>query len=569
MTKKRPPGFDLDGALADPGFTPRGSDAERLLDLLLVEGPREKLAERALLRLGRAAGEAAAARVRRPAEGADDAKGASEERARLVRFIGRSLAEAIEGGEADISSTSSTSSIAPLAAALEACLDDPDARVRRAAAVALGKARPAGAGAAIMRALDAEQDASSRRALIEALGKVGGEGALAALDRAEGSAGAAREEARARLIVARTVARAAPSVVEVGRALPGPTLLALRGRRGLEELLAAGLDRALRPRLVEDALFGSRVEVTLSGPLARVFESRTMLSFGLPLPPARLEGRPLAEAIAASLTSPAAIALLAHFTTGPLRYRLAWASGGKRRALVWQVAEEVSRRAPTAQPLVNDPTESPWEACIYEGEDAVRIELRPNVPDPRFTYRSADVSGASHPTIAAALAQVGGAQPDDVVWDPFVGSGTELCERAAIGPFSRMFGSDLSPAALGAAAQNLAAAGVPKEHVELLRGDALELARVVRPSLILTNPPLGRRVLRSADLAPMLEAFVEEAARALTEGGRMVWFSPFPDRSEAVARRCGLTLTSARDVDMGGFDARMQAFRRPGRGGAR
>lgn len=569
MTKKRPPGFDLEGALADPGFTPRGSDANRLLDLLLATGPLEKLAERALLRLGRASGEAAAARVRRPAEHAEDAQFASEARARLVRFIGRSLSDASDAGASSTLSTSSTSSLEPLTAALEACLGDADARVRRAAAVALGKARPAGAEALLTRALDAEQDAASRRALIEALGKVGGEGALAALDRAEGSAGAAREEARARLIVTRTVARAMPSTVEVSRALPGPTLVALRGRRGLEELIAAGLDWSLRPRLVEDALFGSRVEVTLAGALARVFESRTMLSFGLPLPPTPLEGRPLAEVIAASLTSPEAIALFSHFTTGPLRYRLAWASGGKRRALVWQVAEEVSRRAPAAQPLVNDPTESPWEACVYEGEGAVRIELRPKVTDPRFRYRSADVSGASHPTIAAALAQVGGAQPDDVVWDPFVGSGTELCERAAIGPFTRMFGSDLSPAALGAAAQNLAAAGVPKEQVELLRGDALELARVVRPSLILTNPPLGRRVLRSAELAPMLEAFVEEAARALTPGGRMVWFSPFPDGSEAVARRCGLTLTGARDVDMGGFDARMQAFRRGGRAGGR
>ena len=32
---------------------------------------------------------------------------------------------------------------------------------------------------------------------------------------------------------------------------------------------------------------------------------------------------------------------------------------------------------------------------------------------------------------------------NDLVWDPFVGSGTELCERALLGPYRALVGSDL------------------------------------------------------------------------------------------------------------------------------
>jgi hypothetical protein len=77
-------------------------------------------------------------------------------------------------------------------------------------------------------------------------------------------------------------------------------------------------------------------------------------------------------------------------------------------------------------------------------------------------------------------------------------------------------------------------------------------------------------VQRSAELAPMLDRFLENAALRLAPGGRLVWISPFPERSEVVGRRSGLVLAFAEDVDMGGFSARMQAFRRgSAMGGAR
>lgn len=567
MAVRRRSELDLRRAILEPGFTPAARDAGALLDLLVGDEEIAPHAERALLR-------AELGGAREALRRAEDAKAAG--RPAILRYLGRLAAQLPARTEA-------------IRAALVARLEDSDERVRRAAAGALGKAAArnekraggevelaAGDREAIEGALTAaiarEPSASAKRAMIEALGKIGGAASLGAIgaDSVSTAPGEDRNLERARakaaLIVTREIARETPTIVDVGSAPSAPLAVALRCRAGLEPILLDELPASLKPRLEHSAPGGTRVEVTLRGAPAELFVARTMLSFAFPLGavavPASGGDDALAGAVAASLASPEALAILRQFTRGPLRYRLAWASGGKRRATVWRVAEEVARRCPE---LVNDPTESPWEAEIHEGSGRARVELRPRVDDPRFAYRRGDVPAASHPTIAAALARVGGVEPDDVVWDPFVGSGTELCERALAGPYRRLAGSDLEPAALATARANLDAAGA--RDATLARGDATSLLPPGGPpTLILTNPPLGRRVQRSADLAPMIDRFLEHAARVLAPGGRLVWISPFAARTRALAARLGLTSTLAREVDMGGFSAELQAFRK--RGGA-
>jgi predicted RNA methylase len=545
MTAKRAPDFDLDKAIEEVGFTPRVADVPRLLALLAGGGEKEDLAERALLRVGLPAARAAVRGV---------ADGEPAERAARTRFVGR-VASATGDEE--------------LAAFLIERLGDGDARVRRLAAVALGKTRGDAAEAALSEALAGEAAPDARRAMAAALGKVGGEKALEALGAAKAEGEAAdprfeRERARATLIASRTLGRAEPSAFDPARPARAPTPVVLRCRAGLAQILLGELDADLGARVVPaSALGGLRVEATLRGPPARLFQARTMLSFGFPLPVQRLSGDPecLALAVTAALTSPQALAVLERWTDGPVRYRIAWAGGGKRRAAVWRIATLVAERRPE---LVNDPTESPWEAVVYEGGGAVLVELRPRVDDPRFAYRRGDVPAASHPTIAAALVRVAGAFPDDVVWDPFTGSGTELCERALAGGYRRLVGSDVDPRALAVARENLAAAGA---RAELVEADACTFVPAgAAPTVILTNPPLGRRVHRSADLAPMLDRFVEHAARTLAPGGRFVWVSPFARRTEAAGVRAGLSLELAQEIDLGGFGAELQAFRKGRRG---
>jgi 23S rRNA G2445 N2-methylase RlmL len=242
-----------------------------------------------------------------------------------------------------------------------------------------------------------------------------------------------------------------------------------------------------------------------------------------------------------------------------VRYRIAWAGGGHRRAVTWNVARAVSRRAPE---LVNDPTASLWELVIETRGRSVEAALAPRaIDDPRFAWRRGDVPAASHPTIAAALARLAGARADDVVWDPFVGSGAELVERALLGPARELRGTDVDARALEVARENLAAAGVT---ATLERADAL----AVEPrgvTLVVTNPPMGRRASREPGLADTLDRFVAHAAAVLVPGGRLAWIAPWPSRSRAAAARASLVLDRALPVDMGGFDAEMQRWTKPSR----
>ncbi len=506
----------------------------------LAARAEEELARRAEAALERAAAPAAAKNAKALREGAT-----ANERRRLARLAGRLLRRA-DSPE--------------LAAALGDALGDDDRSVRRAAASALGRVANAESEAVILAALARETDESAKRAMIEALGKLGGSAARAALDEMAAThrpSTAADAAPRARLLLARDAARTSPSSIDLAARLPKDVDVVLHARSGLEPILLDEL-AALSPAPHRESPLGPHLRVALAPGTApeALLAARPRTHFGFALAAERLAAPDdLADAIARSVTSPDARAILGALTRGPLRVRLAWASGGKRRATLWRAAGAIAARATE---VVNDPRESPWEAVVHEADGEIAIELVPRFDDPRFAYRSRDVPAASHPTIAAALARVAGTRNDDVVWDPFCGSALELCERARLGPYARIIGSDVDAKALEAARANLDAAGAP--DAELHVGDALTFTPSARPTLVITNPPLGRRVARGEDLGDLLESFVDRAASLLAPGGRMVWLSPFPARTAKRAVKHGLKTMQTRDVDLGGFTAGLQVF---------
>jgi 23S rRNA G2445 N2-methylase RlmL len=261
-----------------------------------------------------------------------------------------------------------------------------------------------------------------------------------------------------------------------------------------------------------------------------------------------------ADAVARAATGETAQAIFRTWTVGSVRYRIAWAEGGHRRAATWDAARRIADRDAE---LVNDPTESLWELDVDTQRRFVDVALAPRgLEDPRFAWRLADVPAASHPTVAAALARVAEARPDDVVWDPFVGAGAELVERALLGPYRSLEGSDVDMRALGHARRNLEGA---KIEARLHHADALS----IRPrgvTLVITNPPMGRRATRVRGLMEDLDRFVQHVASLLVPGGRLVWIAPWPDRTRRVAAETGLRLDGARTIDMGGFEAEMQRW---------
>jgi len=520
------PDPDFRSELTDPGLTPGAAHLEPLF-ALLASASREEAPriERVLSRGGERVLTAVLERL---------PSAPVSVRARLVNVLGRL-------GDARAS------------AALRECLSDPDARVARRAATALGKLEHDPASDAALTAAWERGDTGLKKSVAEALGKVGGPAAQTLL---AGPLDADPELSRvvknARLLLERRHSRERESTIStetrLGRTLP----LLVRARRGLTGLLADELRPLGAVRVVSD----STVELPFDGALEDLFVARTALEFGIRIDLDPHTEERLAEAIAQALAGDTARHVLATFTRGAPRYRLSFAGGGHRRALVFRIAEAIGRAAPE---LVNDPRGESWEIVIVERAPAHLVLVPRAFEDPRFAYRKRDVRAASHPTIAAALARAAGARPGDVVWDPFVGSGLELIERARLGPYRTLFGSDLDPEALARARENFAAAGVT---VDLRAGDATALAPP-GVTLIVTNPPMGRRLLRDRTLGALLEAFVAHAAQVLAPGGRLVWLSPLPDRTRASGIAAGLQSSPGPLVDMGGFDAELQTLRKP------
>jgi 23S rRNA G2445 N2-methylase RlmL len=503
-------------------------DVVALVDLL-ADDEASTAAARALGRVGEAALDALGKRL---------ASARPPLRARIVKAIGR------------------VASNARATTLLLAALDDADAKTRRNAAIALGHVQRDDIQDALMSVCERDERPEMRRSVAASLGKVGTARALPWLREASRSVDPelARIAGRACMMVERTSTRAERGRIEPARTAPRPVDLVTLARSGLEDLL---LDELSSVAAVTDVRVDGPgcVRARLVGSMDALFAARTMSSFRFPVPTewAR-DGETLADAIARAATSESARVVFATWTAGPLRYRIAWAEGGHKRAATWDAARAIAARAPD---LVNDPTSSTWELIISVKHRLVDVAIAPRaLEDPRFQWRRGDVPAASHPTIAAALARVAGVRPDDVVWDPFAGSGGELIERALLGPYRELRGSDIDPRALVIARENLAAARVP---VHLEERDVLGLTpRGV--TLIVTNPPMGRRASRDASLAETLDRFVVHAASVLEPVGRLVWIAPWPKRARVAAAGAGLALDWARVIDMGGFEAEMQRW---------
>lgn len=444
---------------------------------------------------------------------------------------------------------------------LKGLLQDPEEKVRRYAMAAIPKlGEDVEAEQEILTILKTSTVDREKRKAGAALEKIAGETTLQAVG--SGTAGLPLSEQKVRANVAR---RESPATIRLDAVLDRfETLrLSLRCRRGLEAVLAdevrASDAAGGKFRLLE--VRGCHVVVAAKAPfsLRDLYQLRCFdtMGFGLgrvrdPQGPAAVGG--LAKLIGSALSE----RLMGALTEGSWRYRLAFSGGANHDEDVARVAAEAFKVNPR---ILNDAREAPWSVDVFLAPSAALAELRPKVsPDPRLTYRKGAINAASHPPLAACLARLAGRQANEVVWDPFCGSGLELIETALLGGVKQVVGTDLSEQAIEIAKQNWAAAGIDGVKGTFLAGDFRGYAEVPalasgKLSLIISNPPLGRRV-RVPNLHGLFADFFRIASETLRPGGRVIFVNPLRlETDDKTLRR-----EYRQQVDLGGYDCKVEMY---------
>ena len=445
-------------------------------------------------------------------------------------------------------------------------LTDPQEKIRRYAMTALPKIGVGeGAEEQMISLLKQTGEEREKRQLGRVLEKVGCAATLAAVS--EGATLPALTEQKVKAALLR---KENPGTIRMQALLPADAGLRifLRCRRGLE-----GFVREEATEKLDSGTFtigevrpGSvTLSVKKTFSLAMIYELRCFATIGFSLGLLRNgDGEAWISELSRCIGSKRASALMLGATEGPARYRLDFPARGHQRGAIRQVVERAYALAPE---ILNDARQALWSVDVIPvgvlGTEA-SVELRPRLyPDPRLAYRQDDVAAASHPPLAACMARLAGksAEPE-IIWDPFCGSGLELIERSLLGGVAVAHGTDLDPAAIEIAGRNFAAAGVKPTRAEFVCCDFRDAGRDagIKPasvSLIISNPPLGRRV-RVKNMQGLFADFYAAAIRALKPGGRLIFANPLRTGPNDPA----LKLESSQTVDLGGFNCQLEMYRK-------
>lgn len=446
---------------------------------------------------------------------------------------------------------------------LRGLLKDPDEKVRRYAMNALPKVESGPEEeSAILELLRASQSPREQAVAQEVLSLIGGRATLEALASPAASTPTHLVQ-RVKASVARETQESSIRRDRPLSNLPG-LRVHLRGRHGLETILKGEVDEfnrvrglfrtgmvlpgivALHPgaRFALDDLYSLRCFSTVGFVLGQVNDTH--------------DDESRIEAIATTAASPLALQILRSLTFGPIRYRLEFHGDWQRKQWVQRIADRIYAVCPE---LLNDPHQAPWTLHVYPQRGGFSLELSPKVlPDPRWHYRLDDIPAASHPPLAASLARVSGRLPNERVWDPFCGSGLELVERCLLGGVREVYGSDLSAEAIAIAEANFAAANLRGVLPHFGCADFREVPQRARIepnslTLVLTNPPMGRRV-QVGSLRGLIRDLLQVSAEVLCPGGRLI----FPNPLRLENPHPDLRLQYRQTVDMGGFECAIEKY---------
>lgn len=413
---------------------------------------------------------------------------------------------------------------------LTGLLNDPEEKIRRYAINALPKfGADSEVEKKIIRVLTSSNSDREKKYATKSLEKIGGRESLVAV-------GPASSQQKIRSALSRGEGSIC---IENKLNTFSDWNILLRCRNGLEETVAEEAEKTLRIEKTLPGLVIARAKAPFS--IEELYRLRCFATVGF--------ASKSNEGIVSLLCSPKTLALFAAFNEGPVRYRIEFLDKGHQRGAVRKMADEIYSKCPD---LLNSPSQARWTVAI----DGNRVEIRPRLtPDPRFDYRQQDVPAASHPPLAACLARLAESRANDVVWDPFCGSGLELIERALLGGVRKVVGTDQSAEAIQITQKNFASALNGNVEEEFKQIDFRKFEPDIPLTLIITNPPMGKRV-PIADLRGLINDLFQMAARLLPKGGRLALVNPLKLAPPARV----LKLAYAKTIDMGGFHCRLEKY---------
>jgi putative N6-adenine-specific DNA methylase len=209
-------------------------------------------------------------------------------------------------------------------------------------------------------------------------------------------------------------------------------------------------------------------------------------------------------------------------------------------------------------------------------------------------YRQESSEAPLQETLGAALLKLSHYNPEEIMIDPCMGSGTLLIEAAMVAtktpagffrskygfqhhpefdstewlkirneadnqkiPLKKghLFGLDVNKNAVRIAQANLRASGFNKE-VEITQGDFRDFEPKTVPNYLLTNPPYGKRLEESTMLAPLYRALGQFMKSKMQKPARGFVLCGSMDLTKEV----GLASSKRTVLDNGGIEARLLEF---------
>jgi tRNA (guanine6-N2)-methyltransferase len=230
-------------------------------------------------------------------------------------------------------------------------------------------------------------------------------------------------------------------------------------------------------------------------------------------------------------------------------------AAGHGARVPFRVADIGDRRWPLRDELqntlgwVNAPTD--WAVNVDDYRGHLVLDVGALFFTARFG-RLERVPASTTPVVAAVLARLTKAGPDDVVLDPFCGAGTNLVQVAQMSTPARLLGSDLDLGAMAKARANLAARGI---QAQLWQADAARLP-VAPQSVdrIVANLPFGKRAGSHAANVELYPAFLRRVRNVLRPTGRAVLLTEEKRLlRDAVQRTADLSVIKEVELESGGL----------------